>query len=349
MHKASLRISTREKRNLIYSSYNSTKNYVLQKEQKDSQKGKVSNLKEYWFSKYINYIKNYEATLDRNFPKTMRFYRIFRNGTKEFFLDLRRYISLIKKQNLDGLNDKKREEIELAYRMPKDLLKISPVLLISMLPFTNYIIFPLAYYFPRQLLTYHFWTAEQRKDFMIVDHKKKFKYSRPLFHCMKMKVNYINDRCIQARWSGIIACLGSGGHPTTESVISCSNLFSSLPYSLEMLTDRHMKQLLGIHGLPIWRPFKRRRLIERGTLLKQMDDAIIKEGGVINMSEESLCWALSFRGLNSANMPVQNMRKWLKKWIILSSSVDDSKLSLLLHAPILLAYNHANNLKILYK
>lgn len=40
----------------------------------------------------------------------------------------------------------------------------------------------------------------------------------------------------------------------------------------------------------MWTPFRRRRLIERAILLKRMDDAIVKEGGVDNMSIESLCW-----------------------------------------------------------
>ncbi|KAK2584007.1 hypothetical protein KPH14_006464 [Odynerus spinipes] len=222
----------------------------------------------------------------------MLLYRVFKNGTKEFFSDLGKYMSLLKKQNLDGLNNIKREEIQLIYTMPKDLLKISPVLLISMLPFTNYFIFPLAYYFPRQLLTYHFWTLEQRANFMLLDHTKRFKHSRPLFYCMETKVNCINDIYLKRKWNGIIACLGSGGHPTTESVISCGTLFENSPYSLEELGDKHMKELLGIHGLTIWRPFRRQRLIERGMLIKRMDDAIVKEGGITNMSEESLSWRI---------------------------------------------------------
>lgn len=349
MHKVISRVLSWEKRNLIYFMHNPTKSYVLKMGEQDSKKGKVSNLKQYWFQRYINYIKNYEETLNKNFPKTMLLYRVFRNGTKAFFSDLRRYLSVLKKQNLDGLNNITMEEIQLTYTMPKDLLKISPVILISMLPFTNYVIFPLAYYFPRQLLTYHFWTPDQRVNFMILDHKQRFKYSRTLFHHMKVLSDYVDNTYLKNKWSGIISCLDSGGHPTVESVIFCSNLFATIPYSLEVLEVKHMRALLRIHGLSIWRPFKKQRLRERGMLLRKMDGAIVRDGGVINISEKSLSWALSFRGLNPVNMSVPNMRNWLEKWIMLSSSIDESKLSLLLHGPIILAYNHINNLRIYYK
>lgn len=53
--------------------------------------------------------------------------------------------------------------------------------------------------------------------------------------------------------------------------------------------------------------------------------------------------ALSFRGLNPVNMSDENMQDWLDKWLTISSEVNENSISLLLHCPILLAYNHANN------
>ncbi|XP_043491909.1 LETM1 domain-containing protein 1 isoform X2 [Polistes fuscatus] len=285
MHKAISRILFYEKHSSICFSYNSVQRYVTQIENNDEKKGKVSNLKKYWLSKYVNYMKRYEATLSKNFPKTMGLYRMFIN----------------------------------------------------------------AYFFPRQMLTHHFWTPEQKIDFTLYYYKERFKYSRPLFHCMEIKSNHIKDKLLKSKWSGIIACLGSGGHPTVESVISCIALFASAPYSLDTLESKHMSKLLGIHELSVWKPFRKRRLKERGMLIKRMDDAILKEGGVTKMSVESLSWAVSFRGLNSVNMSAESMKDWLEQWIMLSTSVDYSTLSLLLHGPILLAYNHNNNLKLLYK
>lgn len=58
--------------------------------------------------------------------------------------------------------------------------------------------------------------------------------------------------------------------------------------------------------------------------------------------------ALSFRGVNPANMSIESMRSWLDQWLIVSASVDQNNLSLLLHSPILLAYNHSTNWTLIY-
>lgn len=39
-----------------------------------------------------------------------------------------------------------------------------------------------------------------------------------------------------------------------------------------------------------WMPFRRKRLMKRGLLLKNMDNAIRKEGGVTKLSTEALKW-----------------------------------------------------------
>ncbi|XP_043491910.1 LETM1 domain-containing protein 1 isoform X3 [Polistes fuscatus] len=235
MHKAISRILFYEKHSSICFSYNSVQRYVTQIENNDEKKGKVSNLKKYWLSKYVNYMKRYEATLSKNFPKTMGLYRMFINGMQNYFVDLKLYIAILKKQSLYGLDSLTRKEIQLAHSIHKDVIKASPVIFISIIPFTNYAIIPLAYFFPRQMLTHHFWTPEQKIDFTLYYYKERFKYSRPLFHCMEIKSNHIKDKLLKSKWSGIIACLGSGGHPTVESVISCIALFASAPYSLDTL------------------------------------------------------------------------------------------------------------------
>lgn len=349
MHKAISRILFYEKHSSICFSYNPVQRYVTQIGNNDEKKGKISNLKNYWLSRYVNYIKIYEETLSKKFPKAFGLYRMYLNGMQNYFLDLKMYIAILKKQGLYGLDSLTRKEIQLAHSIHKDIIKVSPVILISIIPFTNYAIIPLAYFFPRQMLTHHFWTPEQKIDFNLYYYAKRLKYSRPLFYCMKIKTNQINDKLLKNKWCGIITSLGCGGHPTVENVISCIALFASAPYSLDTLDSKHMSKLLGIHELSVWKPFRKRRLKERGMLIKRMDNAILKEGGVTKMSVESLSWAVSFRGLNSVNMSAESMKDWLEQWIMLSTSVDYSTLSLLLHGPIFLAYNHNNNLKLLYK
>jgi len=205
--------------------------------------GKVANLKKYWFGRYMDYIKNYERTLELKFPRTMQLYRVFSVGSKDVYTDLKRFVSAIKKQGLNGVDSLTREELQLMYTMPKDLRKLSPLFLLSAIPFTNYIIFPLAVYFPRYLLTSHYWTLQQRLEFMLSDHKKRLKHNRSLFRCMQAELKTIKDQTLKIKWRDAIACLGSGTHPTTKNIIACSELFSGPPYSLDNLKRKHMVSL----------------------------------------------------------------------------------------------------------
>lgn len=206
---------------------------------------KVTNLKKYWFGRYMDYIKNYERTLERKFPRTMQMYRVFSVGSRDVYTDLKRFVSAIKKQGSNGIESLTREELQLMHTMPRDLRKLSPLFLLSAIPFTNYIIFPLAIYFPRYLLTSHYWTLQQRLDFMLSDHKRRLKHNRPLFRCMQAELKTIKDQTLRIKWRDAIACLGSGTHPTTKDITICSKLFSSPPYSLNVLKRRHVvSQLL---------------------------------------------------------------------------------------------------------
>ncbi|XP_051162921.1 LETM1 domain-containing protein 1 isoform X2 [Leptopilina boulardi] len=98
-----------------------------------------------------------------------------------------------------------------------------------------------------------------------------------------------------------------------------------------------------------WMPFRRKRLLNRGLLIKSMDIAIQKEGGVTKIPIEALKWVVSFRGLNPVNMSTESMQEWLDQWLIISSEVDKTSISLLLHCPVLLAYNHPTNWTLLYR
>ncbi|OAD58254.1 LETM1 domain-containing protein 1 [Eufriesea mexicana] len=297
----------------------------------------------------MNYIKNYENVLEKNFPRTIHVYRIFSVGTKDFIQEAIKWLMILKKEKIDGIDTLTTDELRILHTMRKDIIKLCPVLLISAIPFTNYIIFPLAYHFPRYFLTSHYWTLQQKLDFMLLEHKKRLKHNRPLFRCMQAEFHNIKNRTLRLKWSGIIACLGSGTHPDVNDIIACSALFADKPYSLHSLKRRHTIELLGIHNISYWKLFKKLSLLERGMLIKKMDESIQKEGGTIAMSNDAIRWALSFRGLNPANMSIECMRNWLEKWLTVSNIVEDETLSLLLHCPILLAYNHPTNWILVYK
>lgn len=79
-----------------------------------------------------------------------------------------------------------------------------------------------------------------------------------------------------------------------------------------------------------------------------MDLAIKREGGVHNMPQESLRNSCNLRGLNTRNLSNENMVSWLEDWVKVSLEVDGSNISMFLHLPILIGYNHPNNWKLIY-
>lgn len=202
--------------------------------------GKVTDFRRYWFGRCMDYIKNYEAKLERKFPRTMHVYRVFSVGTRDVFADWKRFISAITKQRSNGTDSLTREQLQLMHTMPRDLKRLSPLFLLSAIPFMNYVIFPLAFYFPRYLLTSHFWTLQQKLDFMLSDHQSKLKHNRPLFRCIQAELKTISDQTLRLKWRDALACLGSGTHPTTKDIIACTKLFSDSPYSLNVLKRRHL-------------------------------------------------------------------------------------------------------------
>lgn len=101
----------------------------------------------YVFHRYIDYVQNYDKLLEKKFPSAMHVYRVFLVGVKEFYNDMKRYLKVTRIVNGSTLHLRAltRKEIELYHQMPKDMRKVAPVLLLSALPFANYVIFPMAY------------------------------------------------------------------------------------------------------------------------------------------------------------------------------------------------------------
>jgi LETM1-like protein len=87
------------------------------------------------------------------------------------------------KRGTDGLT---RHELELHFQMPRDMIRVAPVLVLSALPFANYVVFPMAYIFPRKLLCRHFWSLQQRADFAAIDLRKRLFNQRPVLRCLQV-------------------------------------------------------------------------------------------------------------------------------------------------------------------
>lgn len=103
------------------------------------------NMQDYIFTRYFNYVKNYDKVLEKNFPKAMQIYRAFFDGVKEFFSDMKRFLKIarIANDSPQGIRALNRQELELYMQMPRDMVKVAPALIGCSLPMVGYAFFPL--------------------------------------------------------------------------------------------------------------------------------------------------------------------------------------------------------------
>lgn len=211
-------------------------------------KEEAKKIRFYVIHRYVNYLKNYDKVLERSFSGAMRVYRVFAVGTKDFLRDLKDYLRIVRLLNSPSGNkflSLNRREIELYHKMPIDMKKAAPVLLISALPFANYVVFPLAYIFPRHLLTSHFWTLQQRAEFSVADLRDRLVHNRPIFRCVQAQLDQLcrKEHKLFRPWEEVLGLIGSGVQPEVEQILACKELFMTEPYHLSYLTRKHVVRI----------------------------------------------------------------------------------------------------------
>lgn len=320
-----------------------------QKVDKTTLKKEKAMLGTYIVQRYMEYVQNYTKVLEKRFPAAISMYRVFSIGISDFYKDLKVYIKLrIKVLKDKGFDAFTRRDIELYHKMPEDMWRIAPVLFLSAIPFGNYLIFPLALLRPRKLLCSHFWSIQQRSEFLALDMKERLKHNRPIFRQLQSKLDSIHyDSPIKDKWVRIVAQLGSGLSPSVSDILECKSLFIDKPYSLNKISYAHSGHLLKLYGMKKG-IFRASKLKFHAFKLLMMDRAILKEGGVNELSLENLQYACFLRGLYGAHLTKQEMAAWLQQWLDISMNVNKNSYSLILHCPILLAYNHPQNWVLIY-
>jgi hypothetical protein len=104
----------------------------------------TKNFQQYALSRYMQFVKSYEKVLEKKFPTALHVYRIFMVGIKDFYRDMKYCFKIHRRLSSPaGFKCLTRKEIELYHQMPKDMWRVAPMLILSTLPFANYIVFPL--------------------------------------------------------------------------------------------------------------------------------------------------------------------------------------------------------------
>ncbi len=118
---------------------------------KIQQAGKAvsGGIKQYVLTKYVNYVGGYQKVLETRFPKAMKVYRVFSVGVKDFYQDSKDFVrvkGLARAARKNGLeiNSLSYKDLDTFYRMPREMFRVAPVLIIGALPLAQYLIFPLA-------------------------------------------------------------------------------------------------------------------------------------------------------------------------------------------------------------
>jgi hypothetical protein len=201
------------------------------------------NIKSYFIGRFFNYIQNYDKVLEKNFPSAMHVFRVFSIGVKDFFLDMKKFFKVTSIVNNRGLRALTRKEMELFNQMPKDMFKVAPVLLVSALPFANYVVFPLAYMYPRTLLTSHFWSLQQRVEFQELYIKERTAKNRKIFRKLQLSLDATERSPYHKEFNYVLGLLGSGLHPSADDIIGIKDIFKHAPYKLDSLGSAHLVSL----------------------------------------------------------------------------------------------------------
>ncbi|XP_037629169.1 LETM1 domain-containing protein 1 [Sebastes umbrosus] len=284
----------------------------------------------------------YEGFLRRRFPRFYQLYHTFVEGFKLLFRDAKEVQRIKSRMFSDGVQfkDLSYREMEKLRQFRRDVLKAVPLVVISIPPFANYLVFLLMYFFPRQLLIPHFWTPKQQLEFRALYHSLRARHHRPVLKGLESTSQRVKDRQLQSSLKDLCAKVQSGATPEVSEILAVRRLFSGPPLGIHRMSVNQMRHVSPLLFLTPRLPgfLIGRRLNSHGLELLQLDRALSRLGAH-QLSEPELRQACYLRGLNSSGLSVGQHREWLSRWLQVSSSLKDSEVSLLLHSIVFLSAN----------
>lgn len=308
-----------------------------------------SRIMRFLFWRYWWYLQKFVDRIEHKMPKTFKMFRLFGNGFKDFAKDFLDYIKLLTRLSLPSvkLKNQSYRNLQIYHYMPWDMLRVSPMLLVSAIPLGQNVAVPIAFYFPRHFLSYHFWTEQQRREFAAIKLKKRLFNARPVFRFLQSHLYSIDEPDDREKLRRVFLKLGSGIHPNTQEIMEILPIFRDGKYHLNAIYMAHVNALLRFHGKSVL-VRRRSRLFDHARMIHCMDAAITREGGVSKLSQNQLYQSLFLRGINPTNMRNDTMIQKMEEWLTISKEIDRETYSLLLHLPIFLAYNEPTNLVLIY-
>ncbi|KAG8585495.1 hypothetical protein GDO81_005051 [Engystomops pustulosus] len=256
----------------------------------------------------------YEHFLERKFPNFYILYSTFMKGLRMLLVDGKEVSRIRRKMRSQGIlyHQLPYREMEKLRQFRRDIIKATPVMLISLPPFANYLVFVLMYLFPRQLLIRHFWTPKQQREFLEIYHNKRKDVYEDVLDSLLKSISAVPEPKLQDRIHQLV----------TQKTLS----------RIMFLTPH----------LPAF--FLQRRLRSHIFEIHHLDSALLQLG-VKELTDEEVVRACYIRGLNSATLSAEECRTWLHCWLQLSGKLKESESSLLLHSMVLLSANYLQSLE----
>ncbi|XP_059189999.1 LETM1 domain-containing protein 1 [Centropristis striata] len=287
----------------------------------------------------------YEGFLKRRFPRFYLLYHTFVEGFKLLFQDTKDVRRIRTKMFYDKVQYKNLpyREMEKLRQFRRDMMKAVPLVVISIPPFANYLVFVLMYFFPRQILIPHFWTPKQQVEFQGVYHSLRTRRHLPVLKGLENTSKQVKDGKLQSSLKDLCANVQSGANPKVSDILAVRSLFSGPPMGIKRMSVDQMRHLSPLLFLTPRLPgfLVGRRLNSHALELLQLDRALSRLGPH-QLSDSELRQACFVRGLHSHSLSINQCREWLHQWLQVSSSLKDSEVSLLLHSIVFLSANYPN-------
>ncbi|XP_069826421.1 LETM1 domain-containing protein 1 isoform X2 [Dendropsophus ebraccatus] len=290
----------------------------------------------------------YEHFLETKFPNFYVLYSTFMKGLRMLLIDGKEVHRIRRKMRSQGIqyHELSYREMERLRQFRRDIIKATPVMIISIPPFANYLVFVLMYLFPRQLLIRHFWTPRQQEEFLEIYHNKRKDVYEDVLDSMLKSVPCVTEQTLRDQIQHLVRQVQEGIHPKVTNIQEVRAAFSGPPFSLNSLDIQQMRALSRIMFLTPHLPafFLQRRLRSHIFEIHHLDAALL-QCGVKELSDEEVKRACYIRGLNSPHLSIEDCRKWLFCWLQLSARLKESEASLLLHSMVLLSANYLQSLE----
>ncbi|XP_060750677.1 LETM1 domain-containing protein 1 [Tachysurus vachellii] len=289
--------------------------------------------------------EKYEKFLQRRFPRFFVLYSTFTRGFRLFFEDAREVhrirIRMIK-NNIDPRKLPYRE-MEKLRQFHRDMIKAIPLVIISIPPFANYLVFLLMYLYPRQLLIRHFWTPRQLLEFQAVYHTQRAQHHEPLLGGLKTTASHLAHEQLKSRLLDLCSKVQSGAHPVVSDLHAVRTLFSGPPLGIRRMDADQMRHLCTLLFLTPRLPafWIGQRLNSHALELMHLDRAVINMG-LHQLTDTELKQACYVRGLNVERLSPAQCRDWMSQWLQFSVHLKESETSLYLHGMMLLTVNYPN-------